>query len=76
MHSDAFLFTPSFAVYLKSFLDNTPAFSIIIPGWKSVFRPLLKSDSNPLSGIPVRSPLTTWPEGGFRNGESAQEQED
>ena len=38
--------------------------------------PFLKSDRNPLSGIQVRSPVTTWPAGGYRNGESAQEQED
>ena len=29
MHSDAFLFTPSFTKHLKCFLDNTPAFSKI-----------------------------------------------
>ena len=42
MHADAFLFTPSFAICLNCFLENTLAFGKINPGWKSVFRPLLK----------------------------------
>ena len=71
-----FLLTPSFSVSLKCFLDNTPAFSKSNPGWKSVFRSFLKNGRNPLSGIQARSPVTTWPAGGYRNGESAQEQED
>ena len=35
--------------------------------------PLLKSERNPLSGIQVRSPVTTCPAGGHRKGESAQD---
>ena len=35
--------------------------------------PFLKRDRNPLSGIQVRSPVTTCPAGGYRNGESAQD---
>ena len=74
MHSDAFLLTPSFTVSLKCFLDNTPAFSKINPRWESAFGPFFKkSDRNPLSGIQARSPETTWPVDGYRNGESAQE---
>ena len=38
---------PRFAICLKRFLDNTPAFSKINPGWKSVLRPLLKKWSWP-----------------------------
>ena len=34
--------------------------------------PFLKSYRNPLPGIQARSPVTTWPSGGYRNGESAQ----
>ena len=44
MHSDAFLLTPSFTISLKCFLDNTPAFSKINPGWKPVFGPFLKKN--------------------------------
>ena len=68
MYSDAFLFTQLFATlrYLvKSILDGS-----------LYLGPFLKSDRIPLSGIQVRSPVTTWPAGGYRNGESAQEQED
>ena len=42
MHSDAFLFGPTFTICLKCILDNIPAFSKINPGWKSIFRPFLK----------------------------------
>ena len=35
--------------------------------------PFLKRDRNPLSGIQVRSPVTTFPAAGYRNGESAQD---
>ena len=35
--------------------------------------PFLKSDRNPLSGIQVRSPVTTCPAGGYRKGESARD---
>ena len=37
MHSNAFLLTPSFTIRLKCLLADTPAFSKINPGWKSVF---------------------------------------
>ena len=49
MHSDAFLFGPTFTIRLKCILDNIPALSKINPGWKSVFRPFLKE--RPLSFI-------------------------
>ena len=49
MHSDAFLFGPTFTICLKCILDNIPEFGEINPGWKSIF--FLKSDRNPLSGI-------------------------
>ena len=36
----------------------------------------LKSCRYPLSGIQVRSPVITWPAGGYRNSESTQGHED
>ena len=76
MHSDAFRFhhrlqyvwSASATILqhlVKSFLDG----SLYIG-------PFSKSDRNPLSGIQVSSPVTTWPAGGYRNVESAQEHED
>ena len=41
--------------------------------WSLCLGPFLKRDHNPLSGIQVRSPVTTCPAGGYRNGESAQD---
>ena len=38
--------------------------------------PFSKSDLIPLYWIQLRSPLTTWPAGGNRNGESAQDHDD
>ena len=38
--------------------------------------PFSKSDLSPLSWKQLRSPVTTWPAGGYRNGESAQEHDD
>ena len=38
--------------------------------------PFSKSDLSPLSWIQLRSPVTTWPAGGYRNGESAQYHDD
>ena len=51
--------------FVKSILDGS-----------LYFGPFIRSDCNPLSGIQARSPVTTWPAGGYKNGESAQEQED
>ena len=73
MHSNVCLLTPSFTIRLKCLLDNTLAFSKINPVWTSVFESFSKSDLSPLSLIQLRSPVTTWPAGGYRNGESAQE---
>ena len=114
MHSDAFLFRPTFTICLKCILDNIPAFSKAKEKYRGVFEiqrsgdktssgeigldirthaspkvgqdqvksildgslylgPFLKSDCNPFSGIQVRSPVTTCPAGGYRNGESAQD---
>ena len=42
MYSNVFLLTPSFTIRLKCLLDNTPAFSKINPGLKSVFGPFLE----------------------------------
>ena len=77
MHSDDFLLTPSFTVILKCFLDTTPEHLVksILDG-SLYLGPFLKIDRNPLSGIQARSSVTTWPAGGYRNGESAQEQDD
>ena len=38
--------------------------------------PFSKSDLSPLSWIQLRSPVTTWPADGYRNGESAQDHVD
>ena len=38
--------------------------------------PFSKSDLSPLSWIQLRSPVTTWPAGGYRHRESAQDHDD
>ena len=69
MHSDVFLYGPTFTIPLKciphlvkSILDESPYLG-----------PFLKSDRNPLSGIQEMSPVTTCPAGGYRKDESAQD---
>ena len=76
MYSNVFLLTPSFTIRLKCLLDNIPAFSKSILDGSLYLGPFSKSDLSPLSWIQLRSPVTTWPAGGYRNGESAQDHDD
>ena len=77
MHSNAFLFVPSFTLRLKCLLDSTHAFSKTNPGRMIVFGPFLKKiDISPLSLIQVRTPVILWPTCEYRNGESERDHDD